>query len=185
MTVRALSLLYDLLRNTTARRRPAASGPALRPRDVARYSAPAAAGRPCRRPTARDTQDTMTFEQAILIIEPDIATRTLYERELGRYYRIFSLPDPRGASKILRAERIAAVVVEPLVPGGPVWDFVAGLKRRARTAPLPVIICSVLDDRLRGRRLDVDAYLIKPVPPAALLAALRPLVAPRRAAVTE
>ena len=122
--------------------------------------------------------ESMISEQAILIIEPDTATRALYQRELSKRYRVFSLPDDHHALKLLLTEHIGAIIIEPALPGSSGWDFVTALKHRPRTRLIPVIICSVLDERPPGRQLDVACYLVKPVLPMTLLEVLRPLVEP-------
>lgn len=123
--------------------------------------------------------ENMSAERAILIIEPDAATRALYQRELGRCYRVFSLPDQQHALHLLLSEPIGAVIIEPALSGSAGWDFVAALKYQPQTSRIPVIICSVLDERLRGRQLAVAGYLVKPALPLTLLEMLQPLVAPR------
>jgi len=111
----------------------------------------------------------MISELKILIIEPDAATRALYQRELSKRYRVFSLPDDHDALGLLVAEHIDVLIIEPALPGYSGWDFIATLKRQRPRRPISVIICSVLDERPSGRHLDIACYLVKPVLPATLL----------------
>lgn len=118
----------------------------------------------------------MTVEPTVLLIEPDAATRELYRRELSSWFRVFSLPADHGALELLRVEHVDAIVLEPDLAGSSGWDFIASLKRTVATAHIPIIICSVLDERKRGRELEVYRYLVKPVLPIKLLELLWPLV---------
>jgi DNA-binding response OmpR family regulator len=111
----------------------------------------------------------MSTKQAILIIEPDTATRVLYHRELSGAYQVFSLPDTRNALDILLSDNIRAMVIEPALASSAGWEFVAVVKQIPSTRHIPVIICSVLDERRRGQELGVSTYLVKPVLPTTLL----------------
>lgn len=121
-------------------------------------------------------EDSLSAEQVVLIVEPDRPARELYHRELSGHYRVISLPDAGDALPLLLADRVGAVVVEPGLLDSVEWEFVAAVKRTPRMRHIPVIICSVLDERRRGRELGVELYLVKPVLPATLLDALRRFV---------
>lgn len=121
----------------------------------------------------------MISEPAVLLIEPDAATRELYRRELSERCRVISLPDVHHALDLLRIEHVDAIVLEPDLPGSLGWDFIVSLKATLDTARIPLIICSVLDERRRGKQLGVFTYLVKPVLPATLLDVLGHLQACR------
>ena len=52
------------------------------------------------------------------------------------------------------------------------WDVLAAVKRDAETADIPVIVVSILDERVKGRSHGAADYLVKPVSREQLLAAL-------------
>jgi DNA-binding response OmpR family regulator len=62
------------------------------------------------------------------------------------------------------------VVLEPAMANG--WSIIESLHSNRFSRLVPVVVCSVLDERRRGLSLGVTAYLIKPVLPTALLNAL-------------
>ena len=105
---------------------------------------------------------------AILILENDAATVQLYQRELGRTYRVIASADARQALSLLDSEAIGAVILEPVAFADSGWDLLASLVDRRRESSIPIIICSVLDERRRGISLGAAAYLVKPVLPVEL-----------------
>ncbi|HSN75069.1 MAG TPA: response regulator [Anaerolineae bacterium] len=105
----------------------------------------------------------------VLIIEQDDATRELYQREVGRSFHVLSSSDAESALQLMQNNHIDAVVLEPAMADGAGWHLLEALPRMQPGAPAPVILCSVLDERKRGKSLGAAAYLVKPVLPAALL----------------
>jgi DNA-binding response OmpR family regulator len=122
-------------------------------------------------------------DQTIVIVEPDAPTRELYLRELSRDYRVFACCDERDALEMLRTHAIHAVILEPRPAAGRGWSLLATIKQAGDTRAVPVILCSMLDERKRGMELGASAYLIKPVLPATLLDAVRRVV--RRVEIGE
>jgi len=105
---------------------------------------------------------------AILIIESDQATRDLYERELGRRYRVRVCGDERAAEKIMKMCTLEAIVVEPTALEDDQWTFLHELHVAPTTRHIPIVICTSLDERRRGLDMGVAAYLVKPVLPVTL-----------------
>jgi signal transduction histidine kinase/CheY-like chemotaxis protein len=66
----------------------------------------------------------------------------------------------------------AGVILDILLPGIDGWDVLAQLKADPRTAQIPVIVVSMLDERGRGFTLGASEYLVKPVDKEQLLAAI-------------
>ena len=66
----------------------------------------------------------------------------------------------------------AGVILDILLPGVDGWEVLAQLKADPRTAQVPVIVVSMLDERGRGFALGAAEYLVKPVGKEQLLAAL-------------
>ncbi len=105
---------------------------------------------------------------SILLLEADAVTQELYARELRRHYRVFTCQDEAEALQILRTENIRAVILEPALANGAGWRLMAEMRRLQLNSPLPIILCSALDERRRGINLGAAAYLIKPVLPVTL-----------------
>lgn len=108
-------------------------------------------------------------KSAILIVENDAATVQLYQRELGRTYRVVASADARQALALLSSEAIDAVVLEPAAFDENGWDLLAAMADQQQGHATPIVVCSVLDERRRGMNLGAAAYLVKPVLPVTLL----------------
>ena len=112
-------------------------------------------------------------KQAILIVECDLPTLELYRRELSRDYQIFTCSEAQQALALLQTNRISAVVLEPSAPDDQGWSLLAAIKNLPGHTPIPVVLCSTLDERKRGMEMGAAAYLIKPVLPTTLREKLR------------
>ena len=111
--------------------------------------------------------------RTILIVDNDLATLELYQRELGRTYRVLTSTNEREASEVLHAEEVSVVVLEPVALGEQGWANLVELTRTPRQRRVPVLVCSTQDDRKHSREMGAVACLVKPVLPTALLDALR------------
>ena len=114
-----------------------------------------------------------TRMQEILIVECDLPTLELYLRELSRDYQILACSETEEALALLQAHSVVAVVLEPSTPDGQGWSLLAAIKSLQASAPIPVVLCSTLDERKRGMEMGAAAYLVKPVLPTTLLKTLQ------------
>jgi CheY-like chemotaxis protein len=64
-----------------------------------------------------------------------------------------------------------------MMPGMDGWRVLQALKSDPRTADIPVIVCSIVDNRPLGYHLGASDYAVKPVEPGALVAKLNRLCA--------
>ena len=70
----------------------------------------------------------------------------------------------------------AAIVLDLRLQGHDSWDVLTRLKREDRTADIPLIITSSIDDRQKGYALGADAYGVKPIDRKWLIDTLESLV---------
>ena len=117
-----------------------------------------------------------TTAQAILIIECDLPTLELYQRELSRDYQILACSDTQQALALLQTNCVSAVVLEPATPDEQGWSLLAAIKSLSGPLPMPVILCTTLDERKRGMEMGAVAYLVKPVLPTTLRDTLRQVI---------
>jgi DNA-binding response OmpR family regulator len=106
---------------------------------------------------------------AILLLEADEETGELYERELGRHYRVFRCQDEVEAFRFLETADVQAIVLEPGVSEGGGWRLLECLRDIPRLSSVRIVLCSTLDERRRGLSLGASAYLVKPILPVTLL----------------
>jgi len=82
-----------------------------------------------------------------------------------------------GESGLAKARELNpyAVTLDIKLPHLDGWSVLQELKNDPRTADIPVIVLSVIDDRARGQSLGVNAYITKPFSRDRLIAELRAL----------
>lgn len=105
---------------------------------------------------------------ALLLIEPDHATRQLYERELSKRWRVVAVEQITEMLDVLTAEPINAIILEPGAIKAEQWQLLTAAREQIGKAALPIIICSSVDERSKGYESGASAYLIKPVSPRQL-----------------
>lgn len=120
----------------------------------------------------------MPTRQIILIVENDPATHQMYERALQQEYQVLVAYGEADVATLLNTHTVQAIVLEPGPVGGPGWALLAELKHRPDLSSVPLILCTAQDERSRGLKLGVTAYLVKPVLPATLLETVRHLILP-------
>jgi CheY-like chemotaxis protein len=86
---------------------------------------------------------------------------TLYLR--GAAFEIRVARDGEEGLELARALQPSAIVLDIMLPRLNGWDLLALLKSDPRTAGIPVVIVSMLDERGRGFALGAADYLVKPV----------------------
>jgi DNA-binding response OmpR family regulator len=114
--------------------------------------------------------------KTVLIIENDQDTRELYQRDLNRYYRVLTCSDEIEAYDLVQTYSISTIVLEPALPSGQGWWFLAKLHALPQATNIPIILCSTLDERKRGMRLGATICLVKPVLPDVLHDVIREVI---------
>jgi len=134
-----------------------------------------------RAPELASTEVPESVGTPILILENRPDTVLMYAKWLnGSGYRMLHAVSTREASKKIRMERPALVILDILLNGEDSWNLLASLKGTPETAGIPVIVVSTTDDRGKAFHLGVDDYLIKPVERDAFLATIRRFVDGRK-----
>ena len=113
----------------------------------------------------------------ILLVEDDRPTRELYERELGREFRILACASEYEALTRLENQSFNAVILEPALQNGQGWGFLIKLRAMPQTRDIPIILCSFLDEQRRGLELGATFCLLKPVLPETLGNTVRQVIA--------
>ena len=110
----------------------------------------------------------------VLLIDDDPDIRDLFARTMPRRGFQVMLASS-GAQGIDLAGRVKpdAIVLDVKMPGMSGWDVLSALKLSDRTAHLPVIMLTVMQQREIGQALGAVDYLVKPLDPEALNVTLR------------
>jgi signal transduction histidine kinase len=109
----------------------------------------------------------------ILVIEDDLAAAYLLESQLASVgYEVVLCHEPQYA--IERAIELQPAVITLDIVMRPVngWDVLSRLKSDPRTARIPVVVVTVVDQRTTGALLGADEYIVKPVDRSALLSCM-------------
>jgi CheY-like chemotaxis protein len=114
-------------------------------------------------------------------VEDNHSVVALFRRYLtGHGYRLVPIEDAPGALQAIAKIRPEAIILDVMMRSVDGWQVLQGLKSDPSLAPIPVVVCSVLDDPELAFSIGAQAYLRKPVRPAQLLECLAGLL-PRRA----
>lgn len=100
----------------------------------------------------------------ILIVDDEENIRRLLNQELSQTgYRVAQARDGVEALSLARRLRPDLIILDVMMPGVSGFDVTGALKADPRTADIPLLILSIVEDRERGLQLGADEYLTKPV----------------------
>ena len=122
----------------------------------------------------------------ILVVEDDSSAAQLLETQLtSAGYVVTVCRQPQHALEMAAEIRPAAITIDIVMKPINGWELLSSLKSDARTALIPVIIVTIVDQPSTGALLGADEYIVKPVDKATLLTAVkrclsRPGAAPGR-----
>lgn len=113
----------------------------------------------------------------VLIIEddPDMAD-LLAQTVVKAGFRTIHAEAGKPGLQIARETEVAAILLDVMMPGMDGWKVLQALKSDRSTSQIPVIVCSIVDNRPLGYRLGASHYFVKPVEPRKLTAALQDIV---------
>src|SRR4029453_2567291 len=99
-----------------------------------------------------------------LIVEDDPASAKLlklYLTEAG--FTVEVAHDGEIGFEKARTLQPTVITLDILMPRVDGWDFLTRLKADSKTASIPVVVLSIVDERGKGFALGATEYLIKPV----------------------
>jgi two-component system, cell cycle response regulator len=116
----------------------------------------------------------------VLVVDDIAANVRLLETKLqAEYLDVRTASGGREALDVLNRERIDLVLLDVMMPDMTGFEVCAALKSNPRTAHVPVIIVTSLDqieDRVKGLESGADDFLTKPVSEVALTARVKSLL---------
>ncbi len=125
--------------------------------EPARDAAAGAARRtePADRPSAAAT---------VLVIDDEAAARDLVQRALAKEgYGVQTAASGAEGLALARQLKPAAITLDVMMPGMDGWAALTALKADPRTADIPVIMTTIVDDKNLGFALGAADYFIKPI----------------------
>jgi len=123
---------------------------------------------------ARDAAKMVSGEPPlIVVIEDDRTASTLLETQLtSAGYRVNACHDSTKAVETVATVQPSAVTIDIIMKPVNGWEILTRLKSDSRTARIPVIVVSIVDQRSTGALLGADEYIVKPVEKQVLLTAV-------------
>jgi signal transduction histidine kinase/DNA-binding response OmpR family regulator len=119
------------------------------------------------------TEPTAGSGPTVVVVEDDRKSFDLLRAHLeAAGVRVVGARDGEEGLDTVRRLSPVGVILDILLPGIDGWEVLAQLKADPRTAPIPVIVVSMLDERGHGFALGAAEYLVKPVGKEQLLAAV-------------
>jgi two-component system, cell cycle response regulator len=116
----------------------------------------------------------------ILVVDDIPANVKLLEaRLLAEYFEVLTAEDGYTALSICEKTHVDLILLDIMMPGIDGFEVCERLKANARTAHIPVVIVTALDqpsDRVRGLKAGADDFLTKPVNDVQLISRVRSLV---------
>jgi len=143
------------------------------------FSLPVAAAVPQGRPQKSQLPGQSEEPPRVLVIEDDPVAGQLIQTHLtASGYEVVLCNEPGRAAEMAAELQPDAITLDILMePSG--WEVLVQLKNDARTASVPIIVVTIVDQTSVGAALGADEYLVKPVGRAALLAAVDRCLAAR------
>jgi CheY-like chemotaxis protein len=106
---------------------------------------------------------------SILIVDDDDSIRSLLQQELSEAgYLIDEATNGKEALDRIRKNRPDLIILDVMMPEMNGFDLAAILKNDPQTMDIPIIVLSIVQDKIRGYRIGVDRYLTKPIDTAQL-----------------
>jgi signal transduction histidine kinase/ActR/RegA family two-component response regulator len=110
----------------------------------------------------------------VVVIDDDRASLDLMSAYLdGQGVRVVRARDGKEGLETIRRRQPVAALLDIRLPDIDGWQILRELRTDPRSATLPVIVVSIVDERSRGLAAGATEYLIKPVGRDVLLDALR------------
>ena len=109
----------------------------------------------------------------VLVVDDNPDVPRLFQRYLGSAsYRLLQATTAQTALRLAREARPRVITLDLMMPSQDGWELLQVLKRDRETAKIPVVVCSVLQERALAMALGASHFLPKPITQAALLAVL-------------
>lgn len=109
----------------------------------------------------------------VLLIDDNADVRQLFRRYLaGGSYRVVDAKDAEQALRLAVETNPDVIVLDVMMPSSDGWEVLQNLKSHPRLCAVPVVVCSVLDERELALSLGAADLIAKPVTQQVLLAAV-------------
>jgi signal transduction histidine kinase/CheY-like chemotaxis protein len=113
---------------------------------------------------AGDSVPSSHIRNTVLVVDDDASARDLLSRVLQKEgFHTIAASNGQQALKLAREAQPVAITLDVMMPGMDGWTVLSTLKGDPKTAEIPVIIVSIVDDKNLGYSLGASDYLMKPI----------------------
>jgi signal transduction histidine kinase len=110
----------------------------------------------------------------VLVLDDDqTALQLLRDYLKDSDYQMLGSANPAEALHLARALQPDLIITDVMMPTMSGWDVLQALKNDAATVSIPVIVLSIIDQKVQGINLGASTYLVKPVKRDTLLEQVR------------
>jgi len=100
----------------------------------------------------------------VLIVEDSAQMMMIYDRYLdGTEFQGIPVGTIREAQQMLEKGLPKVLILDIILRSENTWEFMAKVKSDPRTATIPILVVSSIEDQAKGYHLGAASYLIKPV----------------------
>jgi CheY-like chemotaxis protein len=111
--------------------------------------------------------------RTILVVDDDASVRSLLRNYLtDAGYDVLVATNGREALALAKDHLPYAITLDVLMPDMDGWEVIRELKADPKTAPIPILVVSVTEDRATAFALGASGFLLKPVDKHVLVAEL-------------
>jgi len=111
--------------------------------------------------------------RTVLVIDDEATVRDLMQRFLAKEgYRVVTASGGEEGLRLAQELAPDAITLDVMMPGMDGWAVLSALKADARTADIPVVMLTIVDDKNLGYALGAADYLTKPIDRDRLMEAL-------------
>jgi CheY-like chemotaxis protein/nitrogen-specific signal transduction histidine kinase len=114
--------------------------------------------------------------KVILSIDDDENVIDLYRRYLRTHgFHVIAITNPINIIEQIKTIQPYAITLDIMMPSKDGWQVIEEIKSDPDTAHIPVIICSIVEDKDRAYQLGAVDYLVKPILEDEMVEALKQL----------
>ncbi|MBF0232819.1 MAG: response regulator [Desulfamplus sp.] len=119
--------------------------------------------------------------KTILVVDDEHHIRNLLRQSLeGEDYTVLEAKNGIEAIKMVKQNRPDLILLDVMMPEMSGFDVAAVLKNNPQTKSIPIVILSILTDKVRGYHIGVDSYFTKPVNMESLLCEISFLISQKK-----
>jgi signal transduction histidine kinase/CheY-like chemotaxis protein/ligand-binding sensor domain-containing protein/protocatechuate 3,4-dioxygenase beta subunit len=110
------------------------------------------------------SSDLAATGPCLLVIDDDASVRDLMQRSLARDgFHVQAAADGKSGLELAKRLKPAVITLDVMMPGMDGWAVLTALKADPATAPIPVVMMTIVDDKQMGFALGAADYFTKPI----------------------